>query len=81
MTLDEISALAQTGESETLEFKSTTGTRREARWKRLGDCDWLILAHSGLFWLILAYSAAYSPGFGEQGCNLLSSGQFDHSGL
>ena len=30
MTLDEISALAQTGESETLEFKSTTGTRREA---------------------------------------------------
>lgn len=35
MTLDEISALAQTGESETLEFKRTTGTRREARWKRL----------------------------------------------
>ena len=30
MTLDEISALAQTGESETLEFKRTTGTRREA---------------------------------------------------
>lgn len=30
MNLDEISALAQTGESETLEFKSTTGTRREA---------------------------------------------------
>lgn len=30
MTLDEISALVQTGESETLEFKSTTGTRREA---------------------------------------------------
>ncbi|MDE0684546.1 MAG: putative DNA binding domain-containing protein [Candidatus Poribacteria bacterium] len=30
MPLDEISALVQTGESETLEFKSTTGTRREA---------------------------------------------------
>ena len=30
MNLDEISALAQTGESETLEFKNTTGTRREA---------------------------------------------------
>ena len=30
MTLDVISALVQTGESETLEFKSTTGTRREA---------------------------------------------------
>lgn len=30
MTFDVISALAQTGESETLEFKSTTGTRREA---------------------------------------------------
>ncbi len=30
MTLDDISALAQIGESETLEFKSTTGTRREA---------------------------------------------------
>lgn len=30
MTLDQISALAQTGESETLEFKATTGTRREA---------------------------------------------------
>ena len=30
MTLDEISALVQTGESETLEFKRTTGTRREA---------------------------------------------------
>ena len=30
MTFDEIPALAQTGESETLEFKATTGTRREA---------------------------------------------------
>ena len=30
MTLDEITALVATGESETLEFKSTTGTRREA---------------------------------------------------
>ena len=30
MILNEISTLAQTGESETLEFKSTTGTRREA---------------------------------------------------
>ncbi|MYA23690.1 MAG: AAA family ATPase [Gemmatimonadetes bacterium] len=30
MTLDQISALAQIGESETLEFKATTGTRREA---------------------------------------------------
>ena len=30
MTLDRISALARTGESETLEFKETTGTRREA---------------------------------------------------
>ncbi len=30
MTLDEILALAAIGESETLEFKSTTGTRREA---------------------------------------------------
>ena len=30
MTLDEITALVAAGESETLEFKSTTGTRREA---------------------------------------------------
>ena len=30
MTIDEISALTQTGESETLEFKETTGTRRQA---------------------------------------------------
>ncbi len=30
MTLDRIMALASTGESETLEFKATTGTRREA---------------------------------------------------
>ena len=30
MTLEQISALAVAGESETLEFKSTTGTRREA---------------------------------------------------
>ena len=30
MTLDEIEALAASGESETLEFKETTGTRREA---------------------------------------------------
>ena len=30
MTVDEIVALAKTGESETLEFKTTTGTRREA---------------------------------------------------
>ena len=30
MTPDQITALANTGESETLEFKSTTGTRREA---------------------------------------------------
>ena len=30
MTPDQITALAATGESETLEFKSTTGTRREA---------------------------------------------------
>ena len=31
MNLDEISALTQTGESETLEFKSTTETRRARR--------------------------------------------------
>ena len=30
MTLDRIAALTATGESETLEFKKTTGTRREA---------------------------------------------------
>ena len=30
MTPDQIAALAATGESETLEFKETTGTRREA---------------------------------------------------
>ena len=30
MTLDRISALAESGESETLEFKETTGTCREA---------------------------------------------------
>ena len=30
MTLDQVTALASTGESETLEFKATTGTRREA---------------------------------------------------
>ena len=30
MTLDQIATLAATGESETLEFKETTGTRREA---------------------------------------------------
>ena len=30
MTPDQITALAATGELETLEFKSTTGTRREA---------------------------------------------------
>ena len=30
MTLEQISALAVAGESETVEFKSTTGTRREA---------------------------------------------------
>ena len=30
MTLEQISALAVAGESETLEFKGTTGTRREA---------------------------------------------------
>ena len=30
MRPDDISALAETGESETLEFKETTGTRREA---------------------------------------------------
>ena len=30
MTLQQITALAATGESETLEFKETTGTRREA---------------------------------------------------
>ena len=30
MTIDQIAALATTGESETLEFKETTGTRREA---------------------------------------------------
>ena len=30
MTPDQITALAATGESEVLEFKSTTGTRREA---------------------------------------------------
>ena len=30
MTLEQITALAATGESETLEFKHTTGTRREA---------------------------------------------------
>ena len=30
MTLEQISALAVAGESETLEFKQTTGTRREA---------------------------------------------------
>ena len=31
MNLDEMSALTQTGESETLEFKSTTETRRARR--------------------------------------------------
>ena len=30
MTLDQIAALAASGESETLEFKATTGTRRKA---------------------------------------------------
>ena len=30
MTIDEIRALVASGESETLEFKSTTGARREA---------------------------------------------------
>ena len=30
MTPEQVTALAATGESETLEFKSTTGTRREA---------------------------------------------------
>ena len=30
MTISRITALATTGESETLEFKETTGTRREA---------------------------------------------------
>lgn len=30
MTLDQIAALIASGESETLEFKATTGTRREA---------------------------------------------------
>ena len=30
MTLEQTKSLAQTDESETLEFKSTTGTRREA---------------------------------------------------
>ena len=30
MTPDQLTALAATGESEMLEFKSTTGTRREA---------------------------------------------------
>ena len=30
MTPDQIAGLAAAGESETLEFKSTTGTRREA---------------------------------------------------
>ena len=30
MMLDRIAALAASGESETLEFKETTGTRREA---------------------------------------------------
>ena len=30
MTLDQIAALVASGESETLEFKTTTGTRREA---------------------------------------------------
>ena len=30
MTLKHITALATAGESETLEFKATTGTRREA---------------------------------------------------
>ena len=32
MTLDQIAALALNSESETLEFKKTTGTRREAAW-------------------------------------------------
>ena len=30
MTIDQIAALVDSGESETLEFKATTGTRREA---------------------------------------------------
>ena len=30
MTRDRVSALASNGESETLEFKATTGTRRES---------------------------------------------------
>ena len=30
MTLDHITTLTSSGESETLEFKATTGTRREA---------------------------------------------------
>ena len=30
MTIDQIAALTASGESETLEFKETTGTRREA---------------------------------------------------
>lgn len=30
MTLDQMKTLAASGESETLEFKETTGTRREA---------------------------------------------------
>ena len=32
MTLDQIAALAVNSESETLEFKETIGTRREAAW-------------------------------------------------
>ena len=32
MTLDQIAGLAVTSESETLEFKETIGTRREAAW-------------------------------------------------
>ena len=32
MTIDRIAALAASGESETLEFKTSTGTRREAAW-------------------------------------------------
>ena len=32
MTIDEVKALAECGESETLEYKTSTGTRREAAW-------------------------------------------------
>ena len=67
MNIEQIAALATSGESETLEFKETTGTRREAT---MTVCAFLnqgggqvlfgVIPSGGTLWLVSRSASAVS---------------------